>query len=294
MSKNSRSAIRFLAPACAGFGLLLALSGCAGKAFDAPTDPSAGAIEITTPAPTVPPSPEPTAEPAAEPATQATEAPTPAPTAEPTPSPFPGTEFLPLTEEEKTRLVNMDNPLPEGYIPRDLVNAKEMLGDIADFRKEDSLIQYEVGLRLRELFLAAADEGMGRYRVCDPYRTQEYQWSLWNSRVSQNPDYGKDPYNDPVGVMPGNCSEHCAGLAVDICSVSHPELDTDFAHTAEGKWLIENCHRFGFIFRYPADKTAFTGVKYEPWHIRYVGEETAREVYESGLCWEEYIESRGR
>ena len=259
----------------------LLFTGCAALApKDAEPEPTA------SPAPVSVSTPEPTEAPTAAP----TEAPTIAPTAEPAPTPFPGTDILPLTDGEKTVLVNMDNPLPEGFIPRGLVNANEMLGDIADFRNEDSLIQYEVGLHLRELFAAAADEGMGRYRVCDPYRTPERQWSLWNSRVAWDPDYGKDPYNVPVGVMPGNKSEHCAGLAVDICSAAHPELDTDFAHTPEGKWLINNCHRFGFIFRYPADKTALTGVKYEPWHIRYVGLELAEKIHESGMCLEEYLQ----
>lgn len=232
-----------------------------------------------------------TAQPSASPTVLVTSVPSAEPTVtpEPSPSPFPGTEYMPLTYEEKTRLVNFDNPLPESFVPRDLVSAKELLGDICALRKEDSLIQYEVGLRLRELFIAAYDEGMGEYRVCDPYRTQEYQASLWDSRVSMYPDYGKNPYEEPVGVMPGNASEHCAGLAVDVCSTAHPSLDVDFSSTAEGKWLIENAHRFGFIFRYPADKTHITGVKCEPWHIRYVGIELAEAMYGSEMCLEEFI-----
>ena len=282
MSKTIKAA-KLFAPMCLGLGALIAFSGCSGVKDGSPSGPSVSAIEISTPAPTD--TPEPTAAPTPEP----TEEPTPEPTKDPSPTPFPGTSFLPLTDEERTRLVNMDNPLPEGYVPRDLVNAKELLGDIADFRKDSSLIQYEVGLQLRELFLAAADEGIGRYRVCDPYRTQEYQWTLWNSRVAQDPDYGKDPYVTPVGVMPGNCSEHCAGLAIDICSVDHPYLDADFGQTREGRWLRDNAYRFGFIFRYPADKMSLTGVKYEPWHIRYLGRELALAVHESGLCLEEYL-----
>ena len=62
-----------------------------------------------------------------------------------------------------------------------------------------------------------------------------------------------------------------------------------FADTKEGKWLAENCWKYGFIIRYPEDKEDVTGYKYEPWHIRYLGKETAKKVYESGLCLEEYL-----
>ena len=67
--------------------------------------------------------------------------------------------------------------------------------------------------------------------------------------------------------------------------------DTAFGDTSEAKWLAENAHRFGFILRYPADKTGITGVQYEPWHFRFVGREAATEIYEQGLCLEEYIAS---
>jgi len=54
-------------------------------------------------------------------------------------------------------------------------------------------------------------------------------------------------------------------------------------------WLADNAWKYGFILRYPEDKTEITKADYEPWHYRYVGKEAAKEIYESGLCLEEYI-----
>ena len=66
-------------------------------------------------------------------------------------------------------------------------------------------------------------------------------------------------------------------------------MDEGFADTKEGKWLKENAARFGFILRYPKDKEAITGTKFEPWHYRYVGVEDATKIMEQGLCLEEYL-----
>ena len=93
--------------------------------------------------------------------------------------------------------------------------------------------------------------------------------------------------------MPGNASEHCAGLAIDITSVAHPYCDYGFGDTAEGRWLRANAHRFGFILRYPAGKASISGVHYESWHFRYVGVELAREIYSRGICLEEYYGEYG-
>ena len=66
-------------------------------------------------------------------------------------------------------------------------------------------------------------------------------------------------------------------------------LEYDYAHTDEGIWLTENCYKYGFIIRYPEDKTEITGYIYEPWHIRYLGESTAKLVHDSGLTLEEFL-----
>lgn len=85
-------------------------------------------------------------------------------------------------------------------------------------------------------------------------------------------------------VLPAGCSEHNAGLSMDIVSAS-----SDFINTKEYKWLCENAHNYGFILRYPEDKTAITGMNFEPWHWRYVGTQAAKEMKEKNQCLEEYL-----
>ena len=65
--------------------------------------------------------------------------------------------------------------------------------------------------------------------------------------------------------------------------------DISFGDTKEGKWLEENCWKYGFIIRYPKSKESVTGYMYEPWHVRYLGKDVAKAVYNSGLCLEEYL-----
>ena len=90
-------------------------------------------------------------------------------------------------------------------------------------------------------------------------------------------------------MAPPGTSEHQTGLAVDIMATDYPVLDEKQAQTEEQQWLMEHCWEYGFILRYPTDKSSVTGIGYEPWHYRYVGQETAASIYERGLCLEEYI-----
>ena len=66
-------------------------------------------------------------------------------------------------------------------------------------------------------------------------------------------------------------------------------LDERFADTDAYRWLTEHCTEYGFVLRYPKDKTALTQINFEPWHFRYVGEEHAKEIMEQGICLEEYL-----
>ena len=84
-------------------------------------------------------------------------------------------------------------------------------------------------------------------------------------------------------------SEHQLGLALDIVSTSYTNLDKKQERTKEQKWLMANSYKYGFILRYPSDKCDITGINYEPWHYRYVGKAAAKEIYEKGICLEEYL-----
>jgi D-alanyl-D-alanine carboxypeptidase len=86
-----------------------------------------------------------------------------------------------------------------------------------------------------------------------------------------------------VSARPGH-SEHQSGLCIDVNST-----DFSFGSTAEAAWLEEHCAEYGFIIRFPEGKEDITGYEYEPWHIRYVGVETAQEITAQGLCLEEYL-----
>ncbi|MGN0974130.1 MAG: D-alanyl-D-alanine carboxypeptidase family protein [Bacilli bacterium] len=111
------------------------------------------------------------------------------------------------------------------------------------------------------------------------FRSYETQKTIYNNYVSI---YGEKE-TDTFSAKPGH-SEHQTGLAMDV-----GKIDDDYGDTREGIWLKENAHKYGFIIRYPKGKESITGYKYEPWHIRYLGEDLATKVYKSGLSLEEYL-----
>ncbi len=124
----------------------------------------------------------------------------------------------------------------------------------------------------------AYDEGYVLYNSSG-YRSYELQESLYTRYCNNDGKEAADRYS----ARPGH-SEHQTGLAIDL-----NEISSSFANTAEGKWVAAHCHEYGFILRYPEGKEGITGYMYEPWHIRYVGVDTATAVYNSGLCLEEYL-----
>ena len=88
--------------------------------------------------------------------------------------------------------------------------------------------------------------------------------------------------------LPGT-SEHQLGLAVDIVDSEYQILESSQENTPVQRWLMEHCWEYGFILRYPKEKTQLTGIIYEPWHYRYVGKEAAKEIMNAGICLEEYL-----
>lgn len=129
--------------------------------------------------------------------------------------------------------------------------------------------------------------------ICSSYRTGEKQAELFQSKVAGYLNEGY-PVEEATRMAakwvaaPGT-SEHQLGLAVDIVAESYQLLDEQQEQTDEQQWLIENCAEYGFILRYPTDKSDLTGVGYEPWHYRYVGEAAAAEIMQQGVCLEEYL-----
>jgi len=145
---------------------------------------------------------------------------------------------------------------------------------------------------LQDMMDAARAEGLSPI-LCSSYRTSNQQRTLYERQVQKYLDkgYSQEEAEAEAGkwvALPGT-SEHQTGLAVDIVALSYQLLDRGQEDTAEQKWLMENSYKYGYILRYPTDKSDITGIYYEPWHYRYVGKEAAKEIYESGLCLEEYL-----
>ena len=113
--------------------------------------------------------------------------------------------------------------------------------------------------------------GLNLY-ISSGYRSYSYQENLYNNYVYQDGKEAADTYS----ARPGH-SEHQTGLAFDLNTI-----DDSFAYTDEGKWVAENCYKYGLILRYPEGKETQTGYKYESWHLRYVGKELAEKLYNNG------------
>jgi D-alanyl-D-alanine carboxypeptidase len=122
-------------------------------------------------------------------------------------------------------------------------------------------------------------EGYGQLFVNSAYRTYDYQVELFESKTRQ---YGLA--GALVRSAKAGHSEHQTGLAVDVSVPAQGcAIMTCFGETVGGKWVAANSWRFGFIVRYEEETIAITGYSYEPWHLRFVGEELANEYSENGI-----------
>lgn len=147
---------------------------------------------------------------------------------------------------------------------------------------------------LQDMMDAIRAEGLSPL-ICSSYRTNEKQQTLYNNQVSKYlaRGYSQSEAETEAGkwvAVPGT-SEHQTGLAVDIVDMNYQLLDEKQEDTAVQKWLMKNSYKYGFILRYPSDKSEITGINYEPWHYRYVGKEVAKDIYEQGICLEEYLDA---
>lgn len=176
-------------------------------------------------------------------------------------------------------LVNAWNTVPEGY---DITSYQLDNGHAVDERCYPQLQK-----------MMDACRAAGYYPViCSSYRSLEDQERLFDEKVSEYISQGyADAWAEAEKVVaPPGTSEHQLGLAVDIVDLNNQHLDETQEETAVQQWLMHNSWRYGFILRYPNEKSEITGMIYEPWHYRYVGEAAAKYIYENGLCLEEYLE----
>ena len=174
-------------------------------------------------------------------------------------------------------LINKNYPLDKNYSPNTAL-VIEGTSVTADIRVAEAY---------RLMYNAALTEDV----VLTPYSgycSYQRQKTIYDNKVQafvlQGLTEDEAKLSAEKRVEPAGCSENGAGLAVDVISAS-----AGFSSTNEYKWLVANAHNYGFVLRYPEDKTEITGMIYQPWHWRYVGIEVATEMKEQNLCLEEFL-----
>lgn len=180
-------------------------------------------------------------------------------------------------EHWELTLVNLQYRLPEEYKP----TLKAAV--------EGSSVQLDerVAPYYAEMYAAAKADGC-TLTPYSGYRTYARQQENFDRKVAYYVSQGLSETEATVKtqtrILPAGASEHNMGFAMDIVSAS-----ADFISTKEFSWLTAHAYEYGFILRYPENKTDITGVMYEPWHWRFVGKEAAAAMHQSGQCLEEYL-----
>lgn len=177
-------------------------------------------------------------------------------------------------------LVNKYNELDSKYEPENLVNPN--IPFVNDSIEDERYMQDIAAQAIEELFYTAKYEGI-ELIATSAYRSYQKQLDTYTKRVNLK---GKEEADKYVA-QPGK-SEHQTGLSIDITNRKRRFTK----HCKEARWLAKNAHRFGFILRYPEGKEHITGILYEPWHVRYVGKEVAKNIFERGITLEEYIKNK--
>lgn len=177
-------------------------------------------------------------------------------------------------------LVNAKTPLPADFTVdlRDLGGGRKIAAECYDDLQQ---------------MLSDCRAAGGQPAVCSAYRSWEKQEKLFRRKVAY---YRRQGYADADAVTlagtvvaaPGT-SEHQLGLALDIVDENHWDLDESQEETPTQQWLMTHSWEYGFLLRYPKDKSQLTGVIYEPWHYRWVGRAMAAEIHAQGICLEEYL-----
>lgn len=187
----------------------------------------------------------------------------------------------PENKDEYLFLVNLDNRLDKNYIPDDLVDVMQTRKD-RNYQKMRKAAAMSLEAMFKELYAA----GYTDVTVTSAYRSYDYQQVLFDNQVAL---FGGDEAAAAKAVTYPGSSEHQSGLCADLHNLGSASVA--FANQDAFKWLYSHCADFGFILRYPKDKTDITGIMYEPWHYRFVGRYHARKIMRDGLCLEEYVEN---
>lgn len=200
------------------------------------------------------------------------------------------------SQNTMTRMYSLDDPanitllikrgfyVPSDYVPKDLREVK--IPNAPD--NTNNKMRKEAASALERMSKDASKEGLV-LALNSAYRSYEEQQAVYTEYFSI---YDSVTAASLVAV-PG-CSEHQLGLSVDLTSQSVIDGKIGvFGNTAEYQWVMKHAHTYGFILRYPEDKTQITGTANEPWHFRYVGKELAEKLYKENLSLEEYTLQNG-
>lgn len=176
-------------------------------------------------------------------------------------------------------LVNRTYRVCKDYVPE--TTAAKVQGTLRKLRPD-------AAAALEEMFAACKEETGATLLTVSGYRSYDKQQRIYSNKLD-NVGGSKEKADEYVA-RPG-ASEHQMGLAMDVGQKkSKVGLTSSFAKTTGGKWVAANCWRFGFILRYQKGWEAVTGYNYEPWHVRYVGKEQAKAIYEANVPMETYLE----
>ena len=183
-------------------------------------------------------------------------------------------------EDWQRLLINGSNPLPENFAVE--------LATLENGMKADKRICADLSAMLRDCRAAGL-----KPKICSAYRDAATQTRLHKNKIARlrAAGLGREEAEREAArwvAVPGT-SEHQTGLALDLVSANYQYLNEKQAETPEQQWLMAHSWEYGFILRYPTDKSEITGIGYEPWHYRYVGRPLAEALHESGLCLEEYL-----
>ena len=199
----------------------------------------------------------------------------------------------PENADEYLVLVNNTNTVDASYIPGDLVYVVNTRQD----GRETQLMRECAEKALEALYIEMNAAGFTDVSVTRGYRAYTTQEYLHNTYISN--EMAADPsltWDQAKAIVltysadPGT-SEHQTGLCIDMHNL--PSADRSFANEAAYTWLSDNAWKFGFILRFPENKTEITGISFEPWHWRFVGREHAKAIHDGGLCLEEYVQTLG-
>ena len=187
-------------------------------------------------------------------------------------------------------LVNSTHPLERTFVPADLTDLVDTRGDRAAQQMTKA-----AAMALEAMYIEMRAAGYSDVSVTSAYRSYDRQDEIFNMYLNMNLANGYD-YDTAYAMvasdtaLPGQ-SEHQSGLCCDMHNLG--SASQAFANQPVYKWLTENCAKFGFILRYPADKEDVTNIIYEPWHYRFVGRYHAERITALGLALEEYVELIG-